>query len=59
MKFKIDLSQPSTIRGAILVLTALATTIAPKLGMSSEDVVKLGIGLAGLFGITISDNEVK
>lgn len=59
MQFKIDFTQPSTIRGAVLVLTALATVIAPKLGMSSEDVVKLGIGLAGLFGITISDSPSK
>lgn len=41
--------EPSTWRGAILFLTAIGVPIAPEI---ADHIVTIGLGLAGLIGMT-------
>ncbi len=41
--------EPSTWRGAILFLTAIGVPIAPAM---AEHIVTIGLGIAGLIGMT-------
>lgn len=44
--------EPSTWRGAILVLTAVGVPVAPALG---DAIVTVGLALAGLVGVLTAD----
>lgn len=44
--------EPSTWRGAILLLTALGVPVAPEL---AEAIVSVGLALAGLIGVVTPD----
>jgi hypothetical protein len=48
------LSEASTWRGGILLLTAAGVTISPEL---SSAIVSFGLGLAGLLGVVTADKK--
>ena len=47
------LSEPSTWRGIVLILTALGTTLSPE---QREAITTAGLGLVGLFGALTEDS---
>lgn len=56
MKLKIDLSQPSTWRGLVYVITGLASMLG--LTISSEAsmaIMSIGLSIAGGIGFTVPD----
>lgn len=50
------LSEPSTWRGIILVLTSAGVNIAPAM---ADAIIGTGIGLAGIVGVLSSDKKVE
>lgn len=46
------LSEPSSIRGAIMLLTACGITLRPEL---QDAIITAGLALAGLFGVVLPD----
>lgn len=48
------LSEPSTWRGIVLVLTSCGVTIQPVL---ADSIISAGIGLVGIIGIVTADKK--
>ncbi len=48
------LSEPSTWRGMILILTSVGVNIAP---MMADAVIAAGVGVCGLIGVLTSDDK--
>ena len=47
-------SEPSTWRGLILLLSAVGISFSPEM---ADHIVNVGLGLAGLVGVFTSDRE--
>jgi hypothetical protein len=50
------LSEPSTWRGIVLVLTSCGVTIQPVL---ADAIISAGIGLVGIIGIVTADKKAE
>jgi hypothetical protein len=50
------LSESSTIRGGILLLSAAGMTLKPE---EADAIVALGLALAGLFGVLLPDTAAE
>lgn len=48
------LSEPSTWRGMILILTSVGVNIAP---MMADAIIAAGVGVCGLIGVLTSDDK--
>lgn len=59
MKFQIDWSQPSTIRGLIWALTGLAAMVAYFIGKDPIPLLGIGSGVAGGLGVALHDNQAQ
>jgi drug/metabolite transporter (DMT)-like permease len=55
MKFGIDLTQPSTLRGLVWALTGFIGVILVALGKDPSQLVVLAMGVVGGLGVAVKD----
>ena len=55
IKFGIDWSQPSTLRGMVWVLVAIIGLVGWWFGKDVTQLILLGAGVAGGLGVTVKD----
>ena len=55
MRFGIDFSEPSTLRGVVWIFTAVTGLIMQALGKPIDQLTMLSAGLAGILGIGLKD----
>jgi threonine/homoserine efflux transporter RhtA len=55
MKFEVDFSQPSTIRGLVWVAVAVIGLVMIAFGKDVSQLIVLGAGVAGGLGVAIKD----
>lgn len=55
MKYEVDFSQPSTIRGIVWCVTGLAAFVMIWLGKDVGQVLAVGTAVAGGLGVAVKD----
>jgi drug/metabolite transporter (DMT)-like permease len=57
MKFGIDFTQPSTVRGLVWSIAGFIGVILVALGKDPSQIVVLAMGVAGGLGVAVDDNK--